>query len=63
MMSGSAGSKASTMASATELTRLTQRICKGVIGSVRPRSSAKTMAKDSPPLIGNRKVTDLRRLS
>jgi hypothetical protein len=63
MMSGSGPSKASAMASTTELTMFTQRICTGVIGSVRPSSSATMSASDSPPLTGSRKTMAFLRLS
>jgi hypothetical protein len=57
------GSKASTMASAIELTMFTHRICAGMIGSATPSSTASSSDSDSPPLMGSRKVTVLRRLS
>ncbi len=63
MTSASVGSKASTMANATELTMLTHNTCTGVIGRAMPSSTASSSDSDSPPLIGSRKVTVLRRLS
>ena len=61
--SGSVGSNASTMPSATELTMFTHKICTGMMGKARPSSTAASSDMDSPPLMGSRKVTVLRRLS
>jgi hypothetical protein len=63
MMSGSAPSKASAMASTTELTMFTHRIWTGVIGSVSPSTSARISASASPPFTGSRKTTAFLRLS
>src|SRR6056297_3743335 len=53
---GSAGSKASVMASTTELTILTHIICKAEMGRVSHKSRAVTRLMDSPPLTGSRKA-------
>ena len=63
MMPGSAGSKANVMASSTELTMFTHRICTGVIGKVTPSISAASTVSDSPPLTGSRNSTAFFRLS
>ena len=63
MVSGSVASKASAIASATELTMLTHRIWTRVIGSVRPNSTAIMMLMASPPLIGSRNTIAFLRLS
>ena len=60
---GSVGSKARVRPSATAVTRLTQRICRGVIGRVRPNRTAVRMASASPPLVGRVQAMTLVRLS
>ncbi|MFP4125176.1 MAG: hypothetical protein ACLFU0_00805 [Alphaproteobacteria bacterium] len=61
MMAFSAGAKARVRP--TELTTSSRRICRGVIGSVTPWSTAALMAKDLPPHPGNVKTVAFFRLS
>ena len=61
--SGSGGSKASAIASATELTMFTHNICTGVIGRATPARIAAIRHIDSPPLTGSRNMMAFLRLS
>ena len=57
------GSKARAMASATELSMFTHRICRGVMGSIRPNRIAMIRLMLSPPFTGSRKAITFLRLS
>ena len=59
----SGGSNASAMASATELSMFTHRICRGVIGRISPKSTAMIRLMLSPPFTGSRKVMTFLRFS
>ncbi len=59
---GSVGSKASVSPSVTAVTRLIQRICTAVIGSVRPKAIAAMIALASPPLVGSVQSITLREI-